>query len=323
MQNVILRNEPKLSEHDVDRKFNDRRAGLVPRIKDYISKHSLFQDKEVSVTFFEKGVGSLVARLETGDRKFILKIPLSLNFSKGETLFLRMWEGVGVKVPHVYEEGAFGELSYILMEYIDAPLLGDAYGPDESLQKEIHVELGKTLRRMHEPQAEGYGSVVEGRAEYARFEDWFDGPDMRKRIDYVRENNLLGDEHGPLAEVRKALIDHVSAENKSSYCHDDFGTSNVFATDPITVFDPNPRFNNGYLDLGRSIVMLAGHSKTKEIEQLVGGYFGGESYDRGALQAAVILNSYMKLPYSHKKGRAEMVSNIKKYLAQNRRLLDD
>ncbi|HVY56201.1 MAG TPA: phosphotransferase, partial [Thermodesulfobacteriota bacterium] len=179
MPNVTLLNKPELSLHDVDRKFNDRRTGLVPMIEEYVSKHDLFKGKDVSIYFIEKGAGSLVAKIETNDEKLILKVPLSLAFSKGEGLFLKTWENAGVKVPRVYEEGSFGELSYILMEYIDAPVITGRYSPEESLKKKIYVDLGKTLRTMHAPKAEGFGGVVDGKAEYSRFSDWINGPDMK------------------------------------------------------------------------------------------------------------------------------------------------
>ncbi len=116
---------------------------------------------------------------------------------------------------------------------------------------------------------------------------------------------------------------YAESQKQSSYCHDDFGTSNIFATDPITVFDPNPRFNNGYMDLGRSILMIAGSEQPgPKIEQLIEGYFGQEPYSAKALQSAILINAAMKLPYSHKKGRTELTSNIQKFLSERSGLLN-
>lgn len=323
MSRITFKNQPKLLEHDVDRKFNERRMALVPLIRDYLSTHALFKDKDVSVSFLEKGVGSLVSKVEISEKTFVLKVPLSLTFSRGQGLFLRVWESVGVKVPRIYEEGSFGELSYILMEYIDAPVLTDAFQGEDLAKEKLYITLGKTLRLMHTPKSDGYGSVVNGRAEYSRFIDWVSGPDMQKRVDYINEHKLLSIEHGSLPIAFEIMTAHAESQKYSSYCHDDFGTSNIFATDPITVFDPNPRFNNGYMDLGRSIVMLAGNRQTDlQIEQLIEGYFGNESYNKKALQAAVLINATMKLPYSHKKGRTELISNIQKFLSERSGLLD-
>lgn len=323
MTQITLLNQPKLSEHEVDKKFNERRTQLVPIIQKYISDHVLFKNLDVSVYFIEKGVSSLVTKIETTEKTYILKVPLSLTFANGEGMFLKVWQQGGIKVPRIYEEGLFGDLNYILMEYIDTPTLGDKYGREELIEKKIYTTLGRTLRMMHTPKTEGYGSVVHGKAEYARFSDWLNGPDMKKRVNYIHEHAIISHEHGSLSSAFELLSAYVESENGSSYCHDDFGTSNIFATDPITVFDPNPRFNNGYLDLGRSIVMLAARNAIAEIEQLIEGYFENNPFNKKILQASVLINAVMKIPYSHKKGRVEIISNIQTYLMENKSILEN
>jgi len=72
--NIIFKNEPKLSEHEVDNKFNERRINLIPHVNDLISSHDLFKDKEVSVTFAQKGISSLVCIIESSNEKVIRKI---------------------------------------------------------------------------------------------------------------------------------------------------------------------------------------------------------------------------------------------------------
>src|SRR3989344_7939285 len=121
--NIIFKNEPKLSEHEVDSKFNERRITLIPFVKDFISNHDLFKDKGVSVTFAQKGISSLVCIIESLNEKLVLKIHLSVSHSLGEGQFLKVWEQAGVKVPHVIEDGMLNGHAYTLMQYIDAPML--------------------------------------------------------------------------------------------------------------------------------------------------------------------------------------------------------
>src|SRR3989338_1678578 len=260
---IVILNEPKLSEHEVDQKFNTRRINLIPHVKDFISTHERFENKEIKVTFAEKGVSSLISMIENTNEKLILKIHLSLSHSLGEAQFLKIWEKAGVKVPHVFEDGVINGHAYTLMEYIDAKILKDVYRKGEMIRKEMYVELGKILRVMHEPEAQGYGRIIDGKAQFATFEEWLQGEDVQKQVKYVQENKLLGDEHGSLSLAFEILKEHVSKENKSSYCHDDFGTANIFATNPLTVFDPNPRFNNGYIDLGRSMIIAIANDNGK------------------------------------------------------------
>ena len=319
-QNIIFKNEPKLSEHDVDKKFNERRMNLVSYVRDFISNHELFKDKEVSVTFAQKGISSLVCILETSDEKLVLKIHLSVSHSLGEGKFLRAWEQVGVKVPHVIEDGMLNGHAYTLMEYVDAPILGEVYSNEELLKNGTYFEMGQTLSVMHSPKAEGYGCVVDGEAEFSEFKDWIMSEDMQKRYRYVEENALLGEEHGSLAVAIEILVEHTDSEKKSSYCHDDFGTLNIFATHPITVFDPNPKFNNRYIDLGRT---LYNYIVNKGVfpQQLVDGYFGNKPHDEKVLHASILISSYFKFPYAHKTKKLKSMQTIQGYLIKNKHLL--
>lgn len=312
---VTFRNEPKLSGHEADKDFDERRLALASQLEGFITSHNRFQDKEVSVTFAHKGISSLVAILETSDEKLILKIPLSHSYSEGEAQFLRIWEQAGVKVPSVIEEGVLGGHSFVLMEYIDAPTLADTYSETELEAKGIYMEMGRTLRRMHEPEAEGYGRVREGKAEFVEFHDWFYSPDIQTRIAYVKEHDLLTEEHGSVTAAFEILQAHISENPQSSYCHDDFGVGNIFASSPMTVFDPNPRFHNGYFDLGRSMVRQI--SQGLPTSQLVQGYFEGSSYNQQALRAAILLNTYMKFPYWYKAKKVTEIQRMQEYLASS------
>lgn len=319
-EKITFINKPKLSEHEVQSNFNERRLSLLPLVRDFISNHEMFKNKEVNITFAHKGVSSLVSIIETGSEKIILKIPLSIGYTNGEAQFLKVWEQAGVKVPHVIEEGILGEHSYTLMEYINALILREAYSDEECVEKGIYFEMGSTLRLMHEPQGEGYGRIVDGKGEYTEYKDLLESKDIQKRIQYVIDNKLLSDEHGSLSIAYEILIQHTNNEKKSSYCHNDFGASNIFATNPITVFDPSPRFDNHYLDLGRTLVLYIANGSNFP-EQLIKGYFKDESYDKKVLYSAILLNSYLKLYYWNQVKKFEQIERVQKYLIQNKHLL--
>jgi hypothetical protein len=319
MVNVVFKNQPKLSEYEIQKDFNERRLALIPHIKDFISEHNLFKDSDVSITFLEKGMGSLVTIIECLEKKLILKIPLSKNFSGNEGLFLKVWQQSGIRVPQVIEEGILGGHNYILMEYIDYPLLAEKYSYEEFIEKDIYIKMGRTLRLMHGPEAKGYGRVSDDQAEFLEFSEWLKNSEIQNSIKYIQENNLLGEEYGSIESAFKILTDHIQGAGKSSYCHNDFGGSNIFATDPITVFDPNPSFNNGYIDLGRS---LFNHIVSRGLilapEFLIKGYFGEEIYNKKALQASVLLSGIIKIPSMHKKNNLNGIKNIQEYLLKNK-----
>ena len=321
---ITFTNEPRLSGQDGDKKFDEKRISLLPHVKKFISEHELFRGEPVQVTFATRGISSLISIIETPSEKVVLKVPLSKDYAPGEGQFLNAWERAGVSVPHVIETGAIDDHGYILMKYVDAPVLSEKYSGEGLLEKGIYSEMGQTLRKMHAPNAYGYGRVIEGRAEFPTFKEWIDSEDMQGRIEYVREHGLLDEQHGTFEEVREVLMQHIQAHPESSYCHDDFGAANIFATEPITVFDPNPRFNNGYIDLGRSLMIHIANGGTPEsVAQLISGYFGEEPYDKRALHAAITLAAYMKFPYWHEivSKRAALIERTKAYLRENRYLL--
>lgn len=323
---VSFLNEPKLSEHEVDQKFNERRKKLVPLTKDFIAQHPLFSGKKVKVTFLHSGISSFVSILETSEEKLILKIPLSELNSRLDGVFLKAWEKVGVKVPHVLEEGEIGEQPYILMEYIDSETVSSKYKGEESLEKNVYHDLGKLLRQMHEVKSEGYSNIVNKKSEpeYFSITEWLEGDsNMQTQVEYVKEHKLLDDEkHGSIEDVFKILISNIGDRKESVYCHNDFGGGNVFATEPFTVFDPWPCFHHPFMDVTRSLVhKISKGAIGKASEQFLDGYFGDEEYDKKLFHAFLVLNITVKLPYMHKTKKAEKIEDLQKYLEQTKDLL--
>lgn len=326
-QSITFTNEPKLSEHEVDQKFNDRRKNLVPLMKDFMDKHPLFSGKNVDVTFLHEGVSSLVSIIETPEQKLILKIPLSILNSRLEGVFLNAWENVGVKVPHVLEEGEIGEQPYILMEYIDSKTISSTYTKEEILEKNVYHDLGKLLRQMHRVKTEGYSNIVNKKSEpeYFSITEWLKGDsNMQTQVEYVKEHKLLDDEkHGSIDEVFNILISSIGNSKESVYCHNDFGTGNVFATEPFTVFDPWPCFHHPFMDVTRSLIHKISKKGIGETgQQFLDGYFGDEEYDKKLFHAFLILNITVKLPYMHKTKGMEKIQCLQAYLEQTKNLLN-
>lgn len=156
------------------------------------------------------GVSSLVCFLESEKKRFALKVLLFLTDGNGESRFLKEWESVGVKVPHVLEDGQNAR--------------SHAY----------------PYRRR----------IMEGKPEYETFEGWLLGPGIQKRVNAMRELGPLGDEHGRIDKVFGALLAHAKVQPSSALCHFDFTPNNILATEPLTVFDPSPILNHGIIDIG-------------------------------------------------------------------------
>ncbi len=320
---VTFKNQPKLTGDAVDQEHDALRLALVPRLEQFLATDELFAGREVSVTFSKEGISSLVAFVEVQEEKYVLKIPLGTTVPEGsEALFLKTWEAGNVRVPHVFKEGRIAERPFVLMQFIDAPLVGEKYGNDPAKMEQVYFEAGTILRNMHKPEATGFGLVVEGRGEYESFDQWLNSADMKKREEYIQEHGVLHDEeHGSYATAKKVLIDYIGDSDTSSYCHFDYSTGHLFATEPPTVFDPNPFFNHGYIDLGKTLVNYIAHSGTFP-QKLLAGYGDEGHVDEQVLHAAIFVNRVYKLPYQHQKNRTQVIENFHTYLAQHKSLLE-
>jgi aminoglycoside phosphotransferase (APT) family kinase protein len=313
---VIYKNEPRMFEGKEGRR-NDQRKEIASGIEGFIKSSERFKDGKVEVTFSHAGVSSLVCFLEIADEKFVLKIPLSATQASGESQFLKAWERVGVAVPHIIEEGEIVNHPYMLYAYIDKLPLSKAFTPEEWRTKRIAVEMGRILRQMHLVEAEGYGPVVNGHAEFSTFESWIQGKYMSERIQFTKDNSLLDEHHGSIDEAIQTLADFTKKDPRSTYCHMDFGWDNMFATDPFTVIDPNPMINHPYMDIARTVILSASGGTQKgtlKDSELVQGYFGNEKYDEKALKAFIIINVCTKFFHWSKMEKTKQIKNVQKYL---------
>lgn len=323
---ITFLNQPKLSTHEVHTKFNERRMSLLPHVETFLGQHPLFKDEDVLVSFPTVGAASLTCIIQTPETKEVLKIPLSTqSFYESEGFFLRAWEKVGVKVPHVIEEGKIDGSYYLLMEFIDAQTLPEAYKKGAMIRNEIFVKMGSTLRTMHSARGEGFGVVKDGKGKYSRFNEWLDYQ-LKEKAAYAvdGETFLDDDKHGNFALTIKTMNDFAGASSESCYCHNDFAYQNIFATEPLTVFDPIPIFGHPYMDLARAIVTALGREMHEDAaEQLMRGYAGNDLIlNRSVLQAAIILQSYLKFGLWSKTGKEQGIKDVQAYLEKTKNYLN-
>ena len=317
--NVIFRNEPKLFECEIDEDLNKMRTEFVPYIQDFVTEHDLFKNEaEVGIEFAHKGISSVIAIIDTLAGKWVLKIPRNKAHTIGEGHFFQVWEKAGVTVPQIIETGELKGYPYTLMEYIDAPTLDTQYTTKEMPSKGMFTEMGKILRLMHSEKVTGYGHVVDGKPEFETVEEWLEGDDMKKRLDYINEHNLLAGVEDELVKALEVITQNSKTE-ESTYCHDDFFPANMFATNPITIFDPQPRFNSGYYDLGRvTFVNIAFKNSEESLQQLLDGYFDEDSCNNQVLNAYTFLAFCIRCRYWHQSGREKELNEVKKYFSENK-----
>lgn len=310
--------------HEVYTKSNERRMSLLPHVETFLNQNSLFKNKDMQVFFPSAGSASLTCIVETPETKKVLKIPLSSqSFYESEGTFLKAWEKVGVKVPHVIEEGRIDGSYYLLMDFVEAKTLQEEYKKGAMIKNEIFVKMGRTLRVMHNAKSEGFGVIKNGKGAYSRFSEWLDYQ-LKEKASYADDERFLDDgKHGNFSLAIQKMNEYVGESNGSSYCHNDFAYQNIFATEPLTVFDPIPILGHPYMDLARAIVTALGRGMHEDAsEQLMSGYAGNDLIlNRSVLQAALILQSYLKFGYWNKTGKEQGIKDVQTYLEKTKDLL--
>ncbi len=313
-------NQPTLSSHEIYNSSNERRISLIPHIETLLKQHQFFKDKEISVFFPSVGSASLVCILDVSSTKKVLKIPLSSkSFYEYEGAFLLAWESVGVQTPRVLEEGTIDGSYYLLMDFVDAKTIQETYKKGEVIRKEIFVKIGNTLHQMHTAKAEGFGSIKDGKGRYKLFSEWLDD-EIKSRRPGIDE---VGDD---FARAVDTINRFVGTSSESSYCHNDFAYQNIFATEPLTVFDPIPVLNHPYMDLASAIVKAIGRGISDEAgEQLIRGYTSVDSIplNRSALQAAIIIQSHILFTIWSHTGKEQGIKDVQNYLDKTKGFLID
>jgi hypothetical protein len=317
---ITFKNQPELLPYDSESKKNERKLALVPHIEEFIANDEMFAGKEVEVEFSRGSASSLVCYLTTAEGKYVFKIPVMDRVDEGEAAFLNEWEAHGVSVPHVHKEGQIGGRNYLLMDFVEGELLlktSQDFSQDE--KNAMHTEMGTILQKMHTSKVEGYGAVKEGRPQYAHFRDWLYSDENIGRIKPIAKLQLLGDEHGPIEKALEILREYEEQNPGSNYCHFDYTDYNIIDTAPYTVFDPNPIFVPGVMDMGRSALMLARMGEYNGVEKMKEGYFSTDKpYDERALQASIILTAYIKFNRWNKIKKLSHIEHVQKYLLETR-----
>ena len=192
------------------------------------------------------------------------------------------------------------------------------------MQYGIYKKLGMLLQKMHQVKSVGYSNIVNDKMvpEYTDVGMWLmQDTRTKSQFEYVKENSILA---GVLCEsietICERIVSIIGNNTETVYCHNDFHTGNIFITEPYTVFDPWPCFNHPYFDLARSVVLAPRTDLCVIKKHFVEGYFGEAMHDEALLEAFIMLNIWLKLPYMHKTNKLEDIQIVKEYLSKNKKI---
>ncbi|MGB4076492.1 MAG: aminoglycoside phosphotransferase family protein [Minisyncoccia bacterium] len=328
---VTFRNQPRTgTDNALLARYEDERKEIVDRLEGFLQQHDRLKGKDVTVEYFSRGVSSLAMKIEAPNETVVLKIPFEGDPTDGEAFALHAWKEVGVMTPDVLDIGKIGNSNYILLQYLPVGSIIDVTTHEERVESDIYEYLGRTLRKMHRVQTDGYGPIDgKGRGAYPTFEEALPSFTEGKDGTYVIEQGLMDATH--LKRARTALVTYEQEHPGGVLCHTDYGLGNALASNPPAIFDPAPTSTIPYMDIGRAVYGLVTEGD-QAIERFIASYEQGDGneliqLDRKLIHAAVIYVSIHKLAKSHRKQHdpelAARIPRIQGYLERNQHLVPD
>jgi len=265
-----------------------------------IQRENIFHTGKVTVSFFNNGVASVVALISSSIGKIIMKTCFKPERGRIESLTFKKWNNSGIRTPRLISEGELAERSYFLMEYIEAPTVREATN-DNSLQKDrFYSEIGLIFSKVHSVQIEGFGPLV------------VNGDELVGKYKTLKESVSIEINK----EINEALEKLTSFTSNNTIGHFDFGPHHFFATNPLTVFDPDPEATLPIIDVAAFLIPVVNDTdeKIRMRRKVLQAYMeNSKELDFEVLSAALVLRVHQKahslklLPNKSRNSRADFI----------------
>ncbi len=217
-------------------------------IQDFISQavqqnQPLFSKDEITVTFFQNGVASVVGLMIQKDKKYVLKTCFKSHRAGIEAAVFKIWTRHDIRTPHLFSQGLVNGFTYFIMEYIETPTLLEVITDNSEKREEILKSIGKLFFKMHQIKIEGFSSLkmINGNLRGS-----FDSPSEYLDSYFMKE--ISDPDSRKLADFCCSILLEHSKE-KATIGHFDFGPKHIFSGSPVVVFDPDPQGTFPVMDL--------------------------------------------------------------------------
>lgn len=268
---------------------------------------------------FSQGESSVVFKVASDNGTFVVKMNRVSGIVENEASFFRNWQEQGIATPQVLTVHSANDLlpvSLSVLEFINAPLL-ETISTESRISQGLSREMGRTLALIHRSKGNGFGYPLSTDPQvgtYATFTEEM-GSILTTRFYYLQEKGIINDED--IRAITKAvavLQADIASGTKPSLTHNDFCPYNIFATHPITVFDPNPRITHPAMCLALSLLKAeieTSGNGSSEAREILSGYRQVSAISDPILSAAGVLRSAMTL---HTWARKDKMDKIKKLI---------
>ncbi|KKQ23933.1 MAG: hypothetical protein US62_C0012G0016 [Candidatus Woesebacteria bacterium GW2011_GWA1_37_8] len=294
-------------------------------------KLGLFHGENIlSITPFTQGESSVVFKVVTESSPSVVKMTPEAGGVEAESHFLLAWEKEGIKIPQIISirpQDKEIPVSILVSEFIDSALLIDALTTQQMIEKGISKELGRMLAKMHRAKGKGFGFPIVGNENHGSFETFSE--EMEKTLFGDRISWLLT--HGVLnqfdVDVAHGAVEILEADIQKgglpSLTHNDFATYNMFATEPITIFDPDPRITHPAICLAYTLLksQVNEYPDLTESSEILSGYREITPIDDETIAAGIVLRGIRKIHTWHREGKLSQLDKLKKVIDANEKLI--
>lgn len=316
-----------LDSHVIENWMGPREVQLRTNARktlDSVIKAGVLPDSNVKeIKAFGSGITSAVFKVVTETSPFVVKMTIEGGGSGAEATFLEEWKKQGVRVPQVLKARPADsqiDADILIMEYIDKPILSESTTSEERVRKGISREMGRVLALMHKAKGTGFGLPVRGnetQGKYMTFRQEMEEMSLGKKIAELFQVQLIGSkEKEAMARAIDILEQDIINGTRPTLTHNDFSPGNIFSTEPITVFDPDPKITHPAIDLAYATFMplVRKDSNPKETQEILAGYRDVSPMDDKILAAATILRGLRKLRTWQRRGSVKKIENLMQVL---------
>ncbi len=307
------------------------RSSAPDNLKKILEQNLLLGGEYKVLGVFARGVSSVVYKIASTSGIFVLKMSRKPEVISNEVFFLESWKQQGLTVPTVvstHQADVNIPVSFSVMEYISAPILSDALGVEEIINQGISREIGRMLSQMHQATGIGFGVPKIGAPDKGTFttlredfESVFD-----KTIPTLIAAGIINADAEQYCRVAIEVLEEDLKKNKKSpvLIHGDLRPYNIFHTDPLTIFDPNPKISHQAVDLGTCLLRAVSESEefgARDAEEVLAGYKEKTLVDDKILAAGVVLVSLRLARNWLRKDRKEKVERAIHFFGEHTKKL--
>lgn len=303
--------------------------------KEYLQKAAdagvLTSRKIDEVKVFADGETSVVFLVKSPELTYVAKLTRHPETVEREAVFFEKWAEQGVRIPRVLALHTTNDqipVSIVSLEYIDAPILSRFLNTEQRVKKGVAREMGRTLASMHRAKGEGFGfPIPENRTKgnFVTFKEEFENTFLKRRANWLKEQGVITDQDLSSTQTAIEIIEKdLRSGIKPSLVHDDFRPYNIFASEPITVFDPNPRITHPFMCLALTLIKSEVESGTfgkQERDEILSGYSEITKVNNHVLSAAIVLRGLRTLNTWKRKDKEEKVSTLLELVRKHQQLI--